>query len=812
MLDLGASERTDLTAQPAEELLAQLAERAGEDVPWAHAVAEIRQREAAGEMPIGLCRLSEVLAPGSAPVPAPRVGGKESGEIVEVVRRYPCALLDAASPAAVARNLAGVLGDGKRVLVTGGDTDLLAAVRAALPEPLRRLCLDAPLPLSHAELRELRSLLVTSTPRTRARLDQALPDPDLVPTPDEVAALCRAAGGRGYPPRDGIDLLPELLAGLESGRLAALLNTARRCQFTLAATDPDAKIWWARPLLERVLFGGARDEFDLLLRRTTDVVLAADKLRDAGDQMAVVGTIAPAAVRQLRDYVDFLDSGGRARTYFRSPQQRAAQPVLRHLRLEGLSAKDPTVLRQALTFVELVQAVDEIDEQCRGLGIPEPRNVPEVAELNRRLDRVEEAARAAEHLRHEVLFIHPSSPVPVPDLMTVERVATAIVRCGGHAAMAEARARLFALADRLERATPPAETAPEVQGVVEALRAVSLPAYLEALAELAAAQREHYDEHRRVELLGQLRAAAPGLAASWEEEGPRRFTQGTARFIALPELLDQLPAADTADLLVLLGADSLAPRDLLAAAAAPRLLAVAAGFAGSRHRSTEPAEDADSVLGVLRRAGVPVVVAAEGAPAPAVPISPPATPPASTVAASEPPDASASPVSATPVSATPPPVPEPPREPLPVGYEEVGAPPLAVTEVPPPPVDAIAPMEDTAPTVAVGPEGGASGNGAPVPFPVPAQRVAPAQEAHPSARSRQVRWESGEKAGSPATTARTGAEEPRTDAAGRDSAHGGRDDESSKGTETEYVVTPLGIVARPVDRARPADDQRADAS
>jgi outer membrane biosynthesis protein TonB len=769
VLDLGASERTDLAEHPAEQLLTELAEQAGRDGPWARALAEIRRRAAAGEMPVGLYRLSEVLAPHAAPVPAQRVAAEEAGEVVEVVRRYPCAVLDAPSVASIAENLAAVLGDGKRVLVTGADPATLRAVRAALPASLHGLCLDAPLPLSNAELRELRWLLVTATPSTRARLDQALPDPNLVPSPDEVAALCRAAGGRGYPPRDGVDLLPELLGGLEPGRLAALLSTARRCQHTLAAIDPKGTLRWPRPLLERVLFGAAREEFDLLLRRTTDVVLAADRLREAGDQMAVVGALPAGAVEQLREYVGYLEAGGRARTYFRSPQQRAVQPVLRHLRLNGLSVKDPVVLRQALTFVELVQALDEIDEQCRRLRIPEPRNVPDVAELNRWLDRVEEAARAAEHLRHEVLFIHPSSPVPVPDLDTIEQVATAIARSGGEAAMADARGRLSGLADRLERAVPPTQAAPEVRAVVEALRAVNLPAYLDALGQLAAASREQADERRRVDLLGRLGAAAPGLAASWEQEGPRRFTMGTARFVPLPELLERLPAADTVDLVMLLGAGSLGVSNLLVAAAAPRLLAVDAGFAGSPPPfGAVAAHAADSVLAALRCAGVPVVVAAGAVGVP----------------------------DAEPVTAASPP------SPVPRAHAEVSAPPPGVTEVPPPPVapterderveraEPAKPVERTEPV--------------PAPFPVPAQREAPAREADPT----RARRASGPGRPSSAGAAAGQAPRPRT-ASGSEATSGA---EPANGAETEFVVMPLGIVARPVNRAnRATDDQHTGA-
>ncbi|MDT7590646.1 MAG: hypothetical protein QOH45_177, partial [Pseudonocardiales bacterium] len=619
MLDLGASEHSDLTEDPAKELVAELTAHAVEDGAPAHAAAEIRRRGAAGETPIGLYRLSEVLAPAGAAVPPQRLPAGEPGEVVDVVHRYPCAVLDAPNPAQVAENLAAVLADGKRVLVSGSDAEALAAVRAALPESLQGVCLDAPPPLSDTELRELRSLLVTATPSRRLRLDQILPHPNLVPGADQVAALCRSAGGRGYPPRDGVDMLPELLGGMPAERLAALLETARRCQSTLRAMDPAGDARWGRALLERVLFGSDREPFDRLLRRTTDVVLAADKLRDAGDQMAVVGTLPPGSVEQLRSYVTYLDSGGRARVYFRSPQQRAVQPVLRHLRLDGVPLKDSTVLHQALAFVELIESMEEIGELCRRLRVPEPRNVPAVAELNRQLDRVEEAARAAEHLRHEVLFVHHDSPVTVPDLMTTEQVARTIVESGGTGGMNQARDRLIGLANRLERSMPSQDAAPEFGVLISALLSINLPAYLDALDVLAAARREYADQRRQVELLGRLRTAVPRLAELWEQVGPRRFTQGTARFVLLDELLEELPEADTADLVLLLGAGSLGTENLLVAAAAPRLLAVSGGFAAAPLPG--PPSAADTVLSTLRRAAVPVIVAA-GAEAPAAPAEP----------------------------------------------------------------------------------------------------------------------------------------------------------------------------------------------
>lgn len=633
MLDLGAADKAERPAavggpiDPAidlvERLLGTTAEpggadaSAGQGTPVARAAEEIRRRVTAGETPVGLYRLSEVITPRT--VPAPRTPIDEPDAVVEVARRYPCAVLDAADAAGIAQALAGLLTDGRRVVVTGAEPERLTEVRGALPESTRRLCLDGELPLSDAELRELRWLMVTGTPQRQQRLGQVLPEPALVPSVDRVAQLCRAGGGRGYPPREAADLIPELLGGLTPTRLQGLISAAQRFQRALASVDSSTSTGaagyrdasWARPLLERVLFGSARPGFERLLKRSADIVSSADTLNTAADRMAVVGELPSDAVEQLNRYADYLDGGGKAKVYFRSQQQRAVEPTLAHLQLDGVPMKESRLLRQAVTFIELIEAMGKLRQACQNLDVPAPNDVPSVSELNRRLNRIEESVRAVEALRHEVLFIHPSSPVSIPDLVTAETVAANIVASGGADQMADARTQLGALADGLERSLAEIDAehraAPEFERLIEPLRAHNLPDYLDALSTLSAARRQWADQHRLAELMGRLREAAPELASAWDE-AEHAVTQGTARFVRLDELLADLPDADTADLVLLLGADQLATPNLLAAAAAPRLLAVGSGFA----TTPVPAPNAspDTVLSVLRRAGVPVIVAA----------------------------------------------------------------------------------------------------------------------------------------------------------------------------------------------------------
>jgi hypothetical protein len=614
------------------------------DVPGlTAAVGQIRERSGAGRIPVGLQRLAEVLNPGLVPAPRQPIG--DLAGAADCVRRNPATVLDTTDPATVARVVAALVGDGLRLLVTGPDADELAAVRAALPPETAGLCLDGPQPLIATELRELRVLLATRTRERAGRARQLLPDPSIVPDPDEVAELCTAAGRPGYPPTTSAELVPELLGQLPAHRLNALIETAKQCDVAVSALNRDGEAPWSWDLLEALLFGQSWQPFERLVALCTETIDLADGLRDAGDQLAVVGTIEPDDLVHLRRYADFLDAGGHARSYFRSPEQRAAEPVLRQLRLDNAPLKSSKILRQALAFVQLIADVDRIGDECRELDLPEPRDIPAVTRLLRRLETVAEAVRAVEILRHEVLFIHPTSPVSMPDMEATEAVAKAIINSGSAAEMSAARRRLTELAERFGSTLPArlhAETvrveslaeleadepdstepvpAPEYLAAVNALREHKVPEYVAALQGLARARHDRVEERRLRELLDRLREAAPGLAEAWQRTGGRTFAPGTVRLRPVAEVLAELPDADTIDVVLLTGADRLDPGYLAVAASAPRLLVASAdvpgppgvsapngGPGGLAGRLAAAGETAGSML---RRAGVPLIAAAE---------------------------------------------------------------------------------------------------------------------------------------------------------------------------------------------------------
>lgn len=491
-------------------------------------------------------------------------------------------------------------------------------------------------------------LLATRTRERAGRINQLLPDPQAIPDPDEVAELCTMAGRPGYPPTTSAELVPELLGALPAHRLNALIETAKQCDIAVSVLNRDGDAPWSWDLLEALLFGRSWQPFERLIELCTETIDLADGLRDAGDQLAVVGTIEADDLRHLRRYADFLDSGGSARSYFRSPEQRAAEPVLRQLRLDNTPLKNSKILRQALAFVQLIGDIERIGDECRELDLPEPRDIPAVSRLLRRLETVAEAVRAVEILRHEVLFIHPTSPVSMPDMEATEAVAKAIINSGSAAEMANARRRLAALAEEFSATLPPrlnADTlrvdslaeleadgpgfgepgeptpAPEYLAAVNALREQQVPEYFEALRGIAAARHDQAEERRLSELLDRLREAAPGLAEAWQRVGGRTFAPGTVRFQPVAELLTGLPAADTVDVVLLAGADHIDPGYLAVAAAAPRLLVASAETPGVPAAYGVPGQpiglagrlagEGETAGTVLRRCGVPLIAGAD---------------------------------------------------------------------------------------------------------------------------------------------------------------------------------------------------------
>lgn len=578
MLDVGpSSELADGAALLT--FVDRVAARSG-DRPTATARLQIRKTIEGGDPPAGLRSLAEALAGavGNGP-PAPRRPVDDVGSVPAAVQTDNFVVLADFGRDALAAAVTALLADGRRVVVTAADRGELHALRAALPTAAHGHCVDALPALSPGEQRMLRRLLATSTPARRAREDQQVPPSAVLPAVDEVVELCRQAC-RTHNAGDA-GLIPGLLAELDPERRAAVTGVARCAEHQLSAMRPREDRVWAWSLLSDLVLSRHRPEFDLLLEGTVHAAAAAARSRNALP-VSVVGALPPGGVEVLRRYLAVIRSGGRSRAYFRSGPRREVAPVLARLRVGGAVPATAEQVDAILEHIDLAEQLTRIGAACRKVGVPAPNDAEELTVLADGLTKVAAAARSVGALRHDVLFIHPSSPIAVPDLAAAEQIVAAILEYADHGSTTEAEQRLDRLAAELESRAPAETTAPEHTRAVTALRERNAADYPAAVDALAAARRDVSDQRQRTALLGRLHAQAPRLAQAWtaaSESGSGGF--GLAWFVEIDRLLDRLPGTDQADVVFVLGASELGVERLLLTAVAPRLVAVC-GAGGQR--------------------------------------------------------------------------------------------------------------------------------------------------------------------------------------------------------------------------------------
>lgn len=569
---------------------------AGSDEVTGKAREQIRRTIAAHGTPPGIRHVAEALAATLADTPAPRKPAEDAATVGPAMRISPLLILQDHVPSAVADAVATLVGEGRRVLVTAGTTEELAAVHAALRPDIADRGLDSLPDLAPDELRELRRLLVTGSAEGA---DRQLPPAGRVPHPQEVAALCVRAEHTPAP-GPAAAIVPDLLSGIDHVRREAVTSVARFVHRSLRAMYPRAERQWAWDLLGELIYSRHRPAFDQLLEDTAQAVAALERARHL-PSVAVVAPLPAGALATLRRYGEFLFGGGRARNYLRAPaERREALPVLRLLRVDGRPPQTAEDVRRGVEHLELGERLSRIDLGCAAVGIPAPRDERELNELADGLVRVAAAARSVGALRHDVLFLAEDSPLAVPDVDTAEQVAAAILDYTEHGGQVDAGRRLDRMAEELAAACPTLVPTAEHEAAVRALRAHDAQAYAAAVYALGAARREAQDARRRRALLDRLQANAPRLATAWVELATRDpAALGFVCLRPIEALLGAVPEPDSADVVVVLGAHALGIERLLVAAAAPRLVAVVPPDA--------PRQATPTVLSVLERAAAPVI-------------------------------------------------------------------------------------------------------------------------------------------------------------------------------------------------------------
>ncbi|WP_165438550.1 hypothetical protein [Pseudonocardia sediminis] len=535
----------------------------------------------AGRIPAGLRRLALSL---NTPLPPrPRRSDDEPETPASVVAEEGLVVLSGASDDELVEALGALLGRGMRVVVTAADPGVPRALRGRLPAALAAYAVEELPSLDPAELRRLRRLLATSTPDRRIRGRQELPAADVLPAREDIAGCCaRAARTVDGADAEEARVLPSLLRDLDAERRAAVTAVGRCVGRTVGGLNASPHVGWLRPAVYQLVHNVHRAEYEQLQSLAAQQRDGLERF-SGGPEVVETGPVPDDAVVVVREYLYFLTEGGRSRSYFRPAAQREAQPVLSRFRVGGAVPQSAQDVGAVAFHLDLAGRHHEIERLCQVLAIPTPHGPNDLRELIDALDVGAAAARSVGALRHDVLFLQQGSPVVVPDLTAAERVARAIVDYDEHGDPAEAADELDRQADELAVVVPARAMAPEHERAVAALRAHDADAYGEALDELEAARRDAADQHACDELLARLRTDAPALSDAWAAaSGARGGGYGLLCFAGSDTLLSALPAADSADLVVVLGAGALSADALLLTAVAPRMVAVV----GEERRAT----------------------------------------------------------------------------------------------------------------------------------------------------------------------------------------------------------------------------------
>ena len=568
---------------------------AGTDPSAARAHEQVRRALGGGMPPPGLRRLAEGLSTAGAGElpPPPRRPSDDPASVVAAVRDNALLVLDDVEPGEVAAAVAALVDDGRRVIVTAADAAALDAVRSTLPAGVGDRAVDALPALAPADVHRLCALLATSTVARRSRSAQQLPEFAALPDVGEVAELCAVAVRPSAP---GTEVIAPVLTELDADRREAVASVARCVQRSLSTLGGRSEPWvWE--LLTDLVQGRRRSAFDALMQSTAQALATIDDGRD-DPPVQVTGLLPDGAIDTLVAYLQFREAGGRTRGPFRSAVQREVEPLLHVLRVGDHEPETSVDLRMVLTHFELGERLVRVDADCAELDLPTPQNPAELAALSAALVDIAAAARSVGALRHDMLFLGSTSPVAVPDVAAAEHLALAVLDYDENGSADEAAQQLDDLAADLEALAPVEATAPEHARAVAALRDRDVVAYAAAVDDLAAAHRELYDAQRTAALLDGLRA--PALAKAWgaglergssADTAPARF--GLAWFTPAAALLEELPAPDSADVVVVLDAGRLGIDRALLAGAAPRVIAAAAP--GSRSGSA-------TLLGLMHRA------------------------------------------------------------------------------------------------------------------------------------------------------------------------------------------------------------------
>ncbi|MCX5365523.1 AAA domain-containing protein [Streptomyces sp. NBC_00124] len=388
-------------------------------------------------------------------------------------------------------------------------------------------------PLSPAQAAELLILLRDGAAEPRA--GGTLPDPDTLPTPEDVAQVLAASRVTD----DGLSLeaadVRDQLAQLDSSLTDELTSLAGDCRTALhhlglspSASQWDADKWTTKALSDRLSrenlpqwrrVSGLADQLTAVSEQLDEHgmkrVIVPDQLSaERADAMLTTGTA-------LRDHVA---SGGklRPRGSFRAAKaQKAAQELLDTCTVNGRSPETLEDLDSVLTHLHAHSSVATLAERWAQAGVPTSEGPVELrlaslTEAYARLKHVDAFGTARERI--DDLLVRHGLHIALISRPAWEVFTTALASLSGRRTADEAMAQLVTWEEHLRTPVEGAPPAAEALAAAQAVREQDIDRYAKEVEALREAHRREHRRRRCSVLLDGVRRAHPSLADQLTQE------------------------------------------------------------------------------------------------------------------------------------------------------------------------------------------------------------------------------------------------------------------------------------------------------
>jgi very-short-patch-repair endonuclease len=370
-------------------------------------------------------------------------------------------------------------------------------------------------PLATEELAELLDLARSSSDERAARLDEQFPQADARPAPDVVTGLAtRVEAGRDADAARH----PQLAELVRHGRvdLLVLADSLRQVADSAASLRamPQA---WVVPFIDTVLSG--RESY--LLERAAgfghhvDAAQTADRFIGLSRIEGLDGH-GDDARRAFTDLADHLDRGGALKRVFKSDEQKAAEPWLGSVTVDGQPVTTGQQARRVQAHLDVFAQARDVAHLLSPVGVEVPTDGDRSALVGRLL-QLRSAITTVDQLRQQVAQLAAvlgpgAARLDLSSVAAVEEVTAEATRLVASHEAREAQLELQRLAAELEASAGTTHPAPEVAMMVRALDEAQAAEYAEAHAALVAGEQQQGAHRRFVALLDRLRTSSPVLA------------------------------------------------------------------------------------------------------------------------------------------------------------------------------------------------------------------------------------------------------------------------------------------------------------